>query len=211
MENNLELWDKVSKTDVNTTKNFKGKGGFKGTAVCAQSQRKKATEIFGIYGIGWKVYDEEYKIVSFTDDHYSKLFYTATFTFNYNDTDGSFPISAEIDVFSYIKSYDSWVMGNDLYKKVRTDAMTKGLSELGFNADIFEGKFDDNKYVQALKEEQAPQKVPAFNRQIEIDSIVKLVEQKILTDVDKAQIKTDISHAKNKEDFDVIYANVEVM
>ena len=27
---------------------------------------------------------------------------------------------------------------------------TKGLSKLGFNADVFMGKFDDNKYVDSL-------------------------------------------------------------
>ena len=32
-------------------------------------------------------------------------------------------------------------------KKALTDAITKGLSYLGFNADVFLGMFDDNKYV----------------------------------------------------------------
>ena len=35
-------------------------------------------------------------------------------------------------------------------KKVATDALTKGLSKLGFNADVFMGMFDDNKYVNKL-------------------------------------------------------------
>jgi hypothetical protein len=33
--------------------------------------------------------------------------------------------------------------------------MTKGLSKIGFNADVFLGKFDDNKYVKSLEETQA--------------------------------------------------------
>jgi len=36
-------------------------------------------------------------------------------------------------------------------KKATTDGITKCLSMLGFNADVFLGKFDDNKYVQELK------------------------------------------------------------
>ena len=32
--------------------------------------------------------------------------------------------------------------------RAMTDATTKALSKLGYNADVFLGKFDDNKYVQ---------------------------------------------------------------
>ncbi|KKL17254.1 hypothetical protein LCGC14_2487420, partial [marine sediment metagenome] len=99
--NNLELWEKVCTTDPNITKNFKGKGGFQGTAICAQSQRKKATEIFGIFGIGWKIENENYNIVSFSDDHYSKLFYTADLIFKYKDETGIFPIASEIDAMVF--------------------------------------------------------------------------------------------------------------
>ena len=207
---NLELWNTVNVTDIDTVKNFKGKGGFKGTAVCAQSQRKKATEMFGVYGIGWGIKNESYDLIELdkNDCHYTKLAYRAILYFEWDSVIGNIPISSEIDTFSYIKSYDTWVLGNDLYKKVRTDAMTKGLSELGFNSDVFEGKFDDNKYIQELKQKQGKQK-PPFNRQKEIDSISELVKTKTLTDADKAQIKTDIKHAKTKENFDVIYANVE--
>ena len=196
------MWNEVSKTDVKTTKNFKGKGGFQGTAVCAQSQRKKATELFGIYGIGWKVQDEDYQLVSFdkTDDHYSKIFYTALLLFEYNEKAGSFPIAAEIDVFSYVKSYDAWVMGNDLYKKVRTDAMTKGLSELGFNADIFEGKFDDNKYVQELKQEQTPNAEP-FDRGKAIKAADALMIKLNCSKEYQEFLQGQYDRAKSEEDF----------
>ena len=40
---------------------------------------------------------------------------------------------------------------DDCIKKVATDALTKGLSKLGFNADVFMGRFDDNKYVNTPK------------------------------------------------------------
>ena len=44
--------------------------------------------------------------------------------------------------------------GNDDFaKKVETDTLTKALSKLGFNADIFLGKFDDTKYVEQMKQE----------------------------------------------------------
>jgi hypothetical protein len=44
----------------------------------------------------------------------------------------------------------------DAPKKATTDALTKALSQLGFNADVFLGKFDDNKYVEDMKREFAP-------------------------------------------------------
>lgn len=40
-------------------------------------------------------------------------------------------------------------LDDDCIKKVQTDAITKGLSRLGFNADVFMGRFDGNKYVDA--------------------------------------------------------------
>jgi hypothetical protein len=35
-------------------------------------------------------------------------------------------------------------------KKIETDALTKAISKLGFNADIFMGKFDDARYVNEM-------------------------------------------------------------
>jgi hypothetical protein len=42
---------------------------------------------------------------------------------------------------------------SDAAKKATTDALTKLLSHLGFNADVFLKKFDDNKYVEQVAEE----------------------------------------------------------
>ena len=37
-------------------------------------------------------------------------------------------------------------------KKALTNSICKGLSYLGFSADVYEGKFDDDKYVQAMRQ-----------------------------------------------------------
>jgi len=153
---NMALWNKVSKTDPKTTKVFKGKGGFNGTAICAQAQRRKATEVFGPFGVGWNVGEETFEKFDLSEDpHESQLVYRATMHFVYEDKEYSFGLTSEIQMFSYVKSYSTWIITNDMRKKVRTDAITKGLSELGFNSDVFEGKFDDNKYVQAMREDFA--------------------------------------------------------
>jgi hypothetical protein len=44
-------------------------------------------------------------------------------------------------------------LDDECFKKVTTDALTKGLSKLGFNADVFMGQYDDNKYVAQMKKE----------------------------------------------------------
>ena len=44
----------------------------------------------------------------------------------------------------------------DFAKKIETDALTKALSKLGFNADVFMGRFDDHKYVEEINAEFNP-------------------------------------------------------
>lgn len=196
MKDNLELWNKVCTTELGATKGFKGKGGFKGTAIDAQTQRKKATEIFGVFGIGWKVDNEDYQLVSLHEDrHYSKIFYRGTLSFHYNGEEGSFPIASEIDVFNYNRTYDTWTMNNDLYKKVRTDAMTKGLSELGFNSDVFEGKFDDNKYIQELKEKEKP--IPKKSNNMK--AIIEFVTASKMTEEEKIEARRAVADCKGDE------------
>jgi len=44
----------------------------------------------------------------------------------------------------------------DCFKKATTDGVTKCLSLIGFNADVFLKKFNDNKYVQEMVNHFAP-------------------------------------------------------
>ena len=43
----------------------------------------------------------------------------------------------------------------DAAKKAVTDGLTKCVSYIGFNADVFLGRFDDNKYVQQASSQKA--------------------------------------------------------
>ena len=45
------------------------------------------------------------------------------------------------------------MVDDNFAKKIETDALTKAISKLGFNADIFMGKFDDVRYVEEMKKE----------------------------------------------------------
>ena len=132
---NLGLWESVETTDPEFTTKVNQRGGF--TAIGAQYQLKNATSLFGPFGHGFGVRDESY--TPLLND--TLIVYTAIFFYKWDGIEGAFPISSSIKV----------MMGNrvddDCIKKVATDALTKGLSKLGFNADVFMGRFDDNKYV----------------------------------------------------------------
>ena len=136
---NLFLWEQVENTDPELTTKVNQRGGF--TAIGAQYQIKNATEVFGPFGHGFGVKDERYTPI--LND--TLIVYTATFYYKYQDeagdVEGEFPISSSIRVMMGNK------LDDDCVKKVQTDAITKGLSRLGFNADVFMGRFDDNKYV----------------------------------------------------------------
>lgn len=161
---NLSVWNQVEKTDPSMTEkvNF---GAFKFTTIDAQYQIKRATEVFGPCGIGWGISDSKYTllVVDPADRNYTVLEYTATLWFNHDGKTGSFDISSDIDLFENTKN--GWKKTKDPHKKVRTDALTKGLSWLGFSADVFMGKFDDMKYVREVTQEfneSKPQAKPVY-------------------------------------------------
>ena len=137
--NNMEIWQSVETTDPTYTKKVNQRGGF--TAIGAQYQLMRATETFGPMGKGWGVKGEH--IQKWED--VGLAVYEGTLWCVVKDKEYYIPIH------SSIKYHTSGRVDDDFYKKVATDALTKGLSKLGFNADVFMGKFDDNKYVNQLK------------------------------------------------------------
>ena len=173
MKNKLELWDSVQTTDPQYTKKVNQRGGF--TAIAAQSQIKRATEVFGIMGHGWGVEDEKFTVVEGT----SMVLYTASLWYNFNAKTGSIPIHSSIK-YGANGRYD-----DDFSKKVATDALTKGLSKLGFNADVFMGLFDDNKYVNDVTSK--------FKKVDDSWKDEVLKASKKLSDTDRKKIEDSIS------------------
>jgi len=158
---NLKLWNSVCRTDPIITKGAKI-GAMNITAISPQHQRKNATEIFGCYGIGWGIEPES---ESFTFNSFGEttlVSYKAVMFYKYNDEIGILPINAVVKVAYMTQSYKDkpgYLKIDDEYtKKVQTNALTKGLSALGFNSDVFEGKFDDCKYVSQITQEFADEK-----------------------------------------------------
>lgn len=143
MTDNMRIWRAVEKTDPAHTKKVNQRGGF--TAISAHYQVMRATETFGPIGIGWgyidgaPIFEDGLVIVPVTIWHGDRA-----------NTFGPLYGSAEMR--------DSrGKLDSDAPKKASTDGLTKGLSQLGFNADVFLGKFDDNKYVAQMTQEFAAQ------------------------------------------------------
>lgn len=148
---NMRLWSQVERTNPAVTKGA-DLGRMKITAISPQSQRKRATEMFGPVGLGWGVSDERYEFMDLGD---TKLCtYHAMLWYVLGGERGAFPITANVKVSYMTKSRGGQpgyqIIDDEYAKKVSTNALTKGLSCLGFNSDVFEGKFDDCKYVQAM-------------------------------------------------------------
>lgn len=143
MSSNLELWNKVEKTNPVYTKNANVKGN-RITSIAPQYQIKNVTEQFGVYGRTWgfKSIELDYSLVNSV----GLVVFKGVFFF----PDGQFPIINSISV--YMDNAKTKVDDN-FAKKAETDALTKAISKLGFNADIFMGKFDDVRYVEEMKKE----------------------------------------------------------
>lgn len=144
MENdNLKLWHSVEKTNPAYTKNAKVSGR-EITAIAPQYQIMQVTEQFGVYGEKWG-----FKNINLSYDLVEKcnlVVFKGTFFFP----------NGEFEIINSAKLYmdrANTMVDSDFAKKIETDTLTKAISKLGFNADIFMGKFDDTKYVEEMKEE----------------------------------------------------------
>jgi hypothetical protein len=134
-KSNMTLWDSVSVTDPDTTRKVKGvRGGF--TAICAQAQLKTATELWGPYGDAWGLAELKWEYIK-AGDNISEVALTAEFYY----PKGSFTMSNDM----------VYKVGNETRKKLITDLRSKCLSTLGFNSDVFEGLYDDNRYVEKAR------------------------------------------------------------
>ena len=144
-KNSLELWNKVQKTNPNYTKKAKI-GGLNITSIAPQYQIMQVTEQFGVYGETWGFKDIElsYDLV----EKYNLVVFKGVFFF----PKGEFEIINSIKMFM---DRALTMVDDNFAKKLETDALTKAISKLGFNADIFLGKFDDQRYLEEVTKEFA--------------------------------------------------------
>ena len=150
MNTNLELWNRVEKTNPKYTKKA-NVGGNNITSIAPQYQIKNVTEQFGIYGKTWgfKQLNFDYSLVS----EFGLVVLDAVFFF----PDGEFPIKNAQKLFM---DNAKTKIDDNFAKKLETDTLTKAISKLGFNADIFLGLFDDVKYLADVTKEFADKPAP---------------------------------------------------
>lgn len=178
---NLALWNRVEKTNPAHTKDAKiGQLSIK--AINAQSQIKEATKQFGTYGNTWGLKNLKY---SFMDIGTTKM---AMLGAEFYYPDGEFEIHTTLKIAYMTQDANGYLkIDDDFMKKMETDVTTKALSKLGFNADVFMGLYDDNRYVNQMKEEfkQASQPQPKPIVRINQEQI-KEIESLLTSDEHKA-------------------------
>jgi len=133
--NNMELWNQVCETNPAITKRVNQRGGF--TAIDAQSQIKRATELWGPFGNKWGLRSLGFNYIY---EQPAGKIVGISLVGEFYYPDGQFPIASDMP----------YRPNDECFKKLQTDCITKALSRLGFNSDVFEGKFDDSRYVAEL-------------------------------------------------------------
>jgi hypothetical protein len=173
MTDNLELWHAVETTDPKAVKPITGKQ-YKGNSPKPHWLVRRATEVFGPCGIGWGF---EVKESQYTPTEAGVL-HSATIRVWYDwqgkrgvvEHVGGTPASGKRQSGQVF--YDE-----DAAKKSVTDGLVKALSMIGFAADIFDGRWDDSKYVETAREEFSPTARKPDARRASQDQLDELVRQ----------------------------------
>ena len=178
---NMKIWDFLSKTNPEFTKPFSKFGGKTLTTIDPHYQIQMMTNAFGPVGKGWS-YQVEYKYLD-------KLVF-AEVSIQYFLDNKWYAFGPVSSVQSLAKKNGG--LDDEAPKKAMTDAMTKAFSHLGMSADVFLGMFENNKYVEDLKKEFSQKQ----------NSVVQTTEPAYMDDtVDVDEIKNEISSAKTEKQF----------
>lgn len=169
---NLEIWNNVNTTDPKYLKKVSNSGR-NYSAIDAQSQYLKATEQFGSYGNTWGLKNIEITYQSIGETtlvNIKAIFYYPGGEF---ETINSIKIAYMTNGYQGKPGYLK--IDEEALKKLETNTVTKALSRLGFNADVFLGQFEDNNYVQEINYAYAdiPGKKLDTEKVLEIQKILK--------------------------------------
>ncbi|QVQ37749.1 hypothetical protein KHQ08_06930 [Pseudochrobactrum algeriensis] len=148
MTSNLTIWDKFADIDPSFTKAITGKA-YKGTSPNPQYVIKCLTELFGPVGVGfgWEVIQEDFTNLGEEVLHWCRI--------RFWHTDRSNTYDAYGQTKALMKTRNGMMSDEDAPKKSLTDAIIKASSQLGIAANIFLGRWDDQKYVQSVKDDFA--------------------------------------------------------
>jgi len=147
MSANLDLWNSHADIDPKYTKAITGKA-YKGTSPNPQYVIMCLTEMFGPVGqgFGWEVLAEDFTPLGDEILHWCRIRFWHTDRQHYYESYGQ--------TKALMKTRDKGLMSDeDAPKKSLTDAIIKAASQLGIAANIFLGRWDDQKYVAEVEKE----------------------------------------------------------
>ena len=131
---NMELWNKVEKTQKELIGKIITDDGTKLNTVSSINRIKKATEIFGMYGKNWGLKEIKHTQLQCHSGLLLGLLDAMFFVSNENYKT-NFQITNSTAIT--IKTGDKFNVNPTYRKAIETDTINKALSKLGFNADIY--------------------------------------------------------------------------
>lgn len=146
---NLRIWKSVEETDPTQTRQVKLGREF--TAIDPYWKLRRATEQFGPAGMGWGWSVDQVLVLETIAE------VAVIVRLWHGSPNKSHEFFCAVGQCGLFLDNDRKKPDGDCVKKAMTDAVTKGLSYLGFSADVFMGRFDDQKYVAAMREKYGPQ------------------------------------------------------
>ncbi|NKX40986.1 exodeoxyribonuclease VIII [Rhodobacteraceae bacterium R_SAG2] len=155
-DNNLRHWERFDDIDPKYTKAITGKA-YKGTSPNPQYVIKCLTEIFGPVGegFGWDVVAEDFTPMGDELLHWCRIKFWHTDRANTFDSYGQ--------TKAIMKTRNGLMSDEDAPKKSLTDAVIKAASHIGVAANIFLGRWDDQKYVAEVNAEYRAAEGPQFD------------------------------------------------
>lgn len=146
MSDNLSLWDRFADIDPAFTKPITGKA-YKGTSPNPQYVIRCLTEIFGPVGkgFGWEVLQESFTPLGDEILHWCRI------RFWIEDRANTFESYGQTKAL--MKTRNGMMADEDAPKKSLTDAIVKAASHVGIAANIFLGRWDDQRHVQEVAAE----------------------------------------------------------
>lgn len=151
MTDNMEIWNKLGKTDPKHTKGFKRAGGFGGTAIKPIYTIQKMTEVFGPASQGWGTDDPLFQVVPGNDGQVAVYCTVALWTGDQSSGGRVYGVGGDMVV---VKQSSGLRTDDEAFKKAFTDAVGNAMKHLGMSADVHMGMFDDSKYVQEREREE---------------------------------------------------------
>lgn len=203
MSDNLALWNTVERTPPSQTKEITGKS-YKGNSPKPHYLIWKATETFGPVGIGWGFTIEDERVEEGAGGERLHIARVKVW-YRWNDKLGEVEHIGGT-AFSGTRSSGKPFTDEDAPKKSVTDALIKALSMIGFAGDIFMGRYDDNKYLAELRDEERQASQPPAKPAQTLDQWANDIAARLQRQPDKEALSKAWTWVQAQPQYDAICA-----